>query len=64
MSPEFALGGVFISPIVPACVLALLLSGMLSFLLSRIGFYHLVWHRPLVDTAIFCVLLAVIGGAR
>ena len=59
MGNELIVGGVYISPIVPACIAALLLTVLLSAILTRIGFYRLVWHRPLVEVAIFCMLLAV-----
>jgi uncharacterized membrane protein len=39
---------------VPQLLIALLLTVLLSILLMRLGFYRLVWHRPLVELAIFC----------
>jgi protein AaeX len=54
-------GGVYVSPIVLACVVALLATAGLSMLLTRVGFYRLVWHRPLVEVAIFCLLLTAAG---
>ncbi|MHB8284559.1 MAG: DUF1656 domain-containing protein [Caulobacteraceae bacterium] len=58
MNHEFMLGGVLISTIVPATAAALVLTVLLSAVLVRLRFYRLVWHRSLVDLAIFCVLLA------
>lgn len=60
MTHDFLIGGVMISPIVPACALALVATMILSALLVRIGFYHLVWHRPLVEVAMFCIFLAAV----
>ncbi len=58
MNNEFVIGGVYLSPIVSGCIVALLLTIAISAILTRLGFYRLVWHRPLVEVAIFCMLLA------
>ena len=58
MTGSVAIGGVYLSPIVPACAAALIVTAILSVVLTRIGFYRLVWHRPLVEVAIFCMVLA------
>lgn len=55
-------GGVYISPVVPAAIVALVATMLLSFVLTRIGFYRLVWHRPLVEVAIFAMLFALAAG--
>ena len=60
MTHEFMIGGVLISTIVPACAVALGLTILLSMVLVRLRFYRLVWHRPLVDLSIFCILLAAV----
>jgi hypothetical protein len=60
MSHDFLIGGVILSPIVPQLALALLLTALVSVLLMRVGFYRLVWHRPLVELALFCILLGII----
>jgi len=52
-------GDVDVSPIAIACAAALIATSVLSAVLNRSGFYRLVWHRPLVDVAVFCILLAV-----
>jgi hypothetical protein len=63
MASGFVLGGVCLSPIVWACLAALLATAGLSALLARIGFYRLVWRRPLVEVALFCMLLAAASWA-
>ncbi|USI73895.1 DUF1656 domain-containing protein [Sphingomonas morindae] len=63
MTAQFAIGGVYLSPIIPEVALALFLTALLSVLLVRSGFYRFVWHRPLVEVAIFCILLALLAGA-
>lgn len=60
MTHDFLIGGIILSPIVPQVFAALLLTAALSVLLMRLGFYRLVWHRPLVELAIFCILLGTI----
>jgi hypothetical protein len=52
-------GDVDVPPIAIACAASLLATSVVSAVLNRSGFYRLVWHRPLVDVAVFCVLLAV-----
>jgi hypothetical protein len=61
MARDFILGGVILSPIVPQLLIALLLTGLLSVVLMRLGFYRLVWHRPIVELAIFCIFLGVVA---
>ena len=56
-------GGVYVSPVAAACLVALVATTALSAVLTRTGFYRLVWHRPLVEVAIFCMLLALVGLA-
>ena len=60
MTHEFRIGGVLISSIVPTLVVALILTILLSMVLVRIGFYKLVWQRPLVDLSIFFILAGLI----
>lgn len=61
MINELVIGGVLLSPIVTACVVALVATFCLSLILTRVGFYRLVWNRPIVEVAIFCILLALAG---
>lgn len=60
MTHDFLIGGVILSPIVPELLIALVLTALLSVLLMRIGFYRLVWHRPLAEVSLFCMMLGVI----
>lgn len=56
MTGEISVFGVF----VPALFVAALIAGATLFalrrLLASIGFYRLVWHRTLVDVALFVIL--------
>ncbi len=60
MTHDFAIGGVLLSPLVPQLLIAVLLTGLLTIVLMRIDFYRLVWHRPLVELALFCMILGMI----
>ena len=51
MTQDFIVGGVVLSPFVPELLLAALVTGLLTFVLMRLGFYQLVWHRALVELA-------------
>ena len=60
MTHDFLIGGIILSPVVPELLIALILTGLLSVLLMRLGIYHLVWNRPLVEVCLFCVILGII----
>jgi hypothetical protein len=60
MRPEIDLYGVFIPTLAAIAVAAFVLNSILRRVLAFIGFYRLVWHRPLFDTAMyFCLLGAM-----
>ena len=54
--------GLFISPLLPLTIVALLLSFLLRKAFARAGVYRLVWHRPLFDFAFFVILLGALVG--
>lgn len=60
MGLDVLIGGIILSPIVPELLVALLLTGILSVVLMRLGFYRLVWHRPLAELSFFCIILGAI----
>ena len=60
MIGEFDVYGVFVPALLVWGILALALSAVLRRVLGWIGFYRLVWHRPLVDLAFFVLILAAI----
>ncbi len=57
MQREFDAFGVYIPPLLVCLVSAWLLTWLLSRVLIRIGFYRLVWHRPLFDVALYTLVL-------
>jgi Protein of unknown function (DUF1656) len=56
---EIDLYGVFVPPLLIWLAAALPLTAVLRRLLRWLGFYRLVWHRPLFD---FALLIIVLGG--
>ena len=60
MTSEFDLYGVFIPSLAAWMLLAFLVSLPVRRILAWVGFYRLVWHRPLFDLALYVVLLGVV----
>jgi len=61
MRPEVDLYGVFIPTLAAIAVVAFFLNSILRRILAFIGFYRLVWHRPLFDTAMYFCLLGALA---
>ena len=55
---EVSLGGVYVPAALVWAGTAFLFSTAISWTLSRIGFYALVWHRALFDVSLFVILWA------
>ena len=62
MIGELDLYGVFIPPLLAWGVIALPITMALRFVLHRIGFYRLVWHRPLVDLSLLVLITAAVAA--
>ncbi|SFL33643.1 DUF1656 domain-containing protein [Methylobacterium pseudosasicola] len=60
MTGELDLYGVFVPCLAAWMLLAFLISLVARGILDRIGFYRLVWHRPLFDLALYVVLLGCV----
>lgn len=60
MSSNFIVGGIIFTPVVPQVVIAMLLTILVSFIFTRIGLFRFVWHRPLVEVCLFCLILGVL----
>jgi hypothetical protein len=65
MTGKFDIYGVFVPALLVWALVALSLTGVLRTVLARVGFYRLVWHRPLVDLSLhLCgpqVIVVVLG---
>ncbi|MBZ5762877.1 MULTISPECIES: DUF1656 domain-containing protein [Rhizobium] len=61
MRPEVDIYGVYIPTLGAMAVIAFFINAILRQALAATGFYRLVWHRPLFDTALyFCLLGALV----
>ena len=60
MTGELDLYGVFVPSLAAWMLIAFLISLPLRWMLAWIGFYRLVWHRPLFDLALYVVLLGTV----
>ncbi len=59
MIHEIDLSDMFVSPMILWANVALMITGLMSLAMSRLGLYRFVWHKPLVDLAL---LVIVLGG--
>ncbi|AJE97334.1 DUF1656 domain-containing protein [Pandoraea apista] len=65
MSGEIDIYGVFVPTLLVLMVVAFVLTGVLRFVLARIGFYKLVWHRSLFNLAVYIIALGgIVAIAR
>ncbi|AHB04911.1 MULTISPECIES: DUF1656 domain-containing protein [Pandoraea] len=65
MSGEIDIYGVFVPTLLALMVVAFVLTGALRFVLARIGFYKLVWHRSLFNLAVYIIALGgIVAIAR
>ena len=60
MNGELNIYGVFVPALFAWALMALALGWVLRHALAWIGFYRLVWHRPLFDLAFYIVLLGAV----
>lgn len=61
MTGEISIGGVYLPTILLLAVAALLLTGLATRLLGFVGVYRLVAYRPLVDVALFILILGLLS---
>ena len=60
MIGEFDIYGVFVPALLVWALVALSLTGVVRMVLARLGFYRLVWHRPLVDLSLLIIVLTIV----
>jgi hypothetical protein len=63
MISELNIAGVFFPPLLAWGLIALPISAIARAVLGRMGFYRLVWHRPLVDLLMFVLIVAAVAAA-
>jgi hypothetical protein len=61
MTGEISIGGVYLPTILLLAIAALLLTGMATRLFAYVGVYRLVAYRPLVDLAMFILILGLLS---
>ena len=61
MIGELDLYGVLFSPLLLWAALALAVTAVMRRLFALIGFYHLVWHRPLFDLGLYVIILGLVA---
>ncbi|MEG3175076.1 DUF1656 domain-containing protein [Sphingomonas sp. RB3P16] len=61
MIGEVSIAGVYLPTILLLAVAALVLTGIATRLLALVGFYRLVAYRPLVDLALFFLILGLLS---
>ncbi|WP_027179093.1 DUF1656 domain-containing protein [Maridesulfovibrio bastinii] len=54
---QFDINGIFIPTFGIFAVVSLVVSQLLNRALARVGFYRLVWHRPLFNIAFYITIL-------
>lgn len=60
MIGEISIGGVYLPALLVLALVALCLTGLLARLLAVISAYRLVAYRPLVDLALFMLILGLL----
>lgn len=60
MTGHLDLYGVFVPTLLALLLAAYLIKGALRGLLTRLGFYRLVWHPPLFNLALYVLVLGLL----
>jgi len=61
MTGEISIGGVYLPALLLLGLAALVLTGLLSRLLAWLAFYRFIAYRPLVDIALFVLILGLLA---
>jgi hypothetical protein len=59
MLSEISVAGIYVAPIVIYALMAIPLFLMCRWLLSLIGFWRIVWHPALFETALYISIVAL-----
>lgn len=62
MTGEISIFGVFVPALLALAVIAIILTGLTSRILAAFGAYRIIIYRPLVDVAIFVIILGVLAS--
>ena len=58
MTPDFDLGGLFFSPLLPCLLAAFMLCRAIGWLVDHSPLRHIIAHRPLLDLSLLLSLAA------
>jgi hypothetical protein len=60
MNSELNIAGIYMAPIVLYAIVALPIFLVLRMILARVGFWRLVWHPALFETALYLSILSLL----
>jgi len=60
MMTELNIAGIYVAPIVLYAIVALPIFLVLRVILARIGFWRIVWHPALFETALYLSILSLL----
>ena len=60
MITELNIAGIYLAPIVLYAIVALPIFLVLRTILARVGFWRLVWHPALFETALYLSILSLL----
>jgi protein AaeX len=60
MIKEIDLAGLYLSPMLGYLLVALALTGILRFVLGRIGAYRWIWHPALFDVSMAVIIMTAL----
>ena len=60
MNTELNIAGIYMAPIVLYAIVALPIFLVLRVILARIGFWRIVWHPALFETALYLSILSLL----
>ena len=60
MIKEIDLAGLYLSPMLGYLVAALLITGLMRFVLGRIGAYRWIWHPALFDLSLLLIIMTTL----
>jgi hypothetical protein len=60
MIKEIDLAGLYLSPMLGYLLVAFVLTGLLRFVLGRIGAYRWIWHPALFDLSLLVIILTAL----
>ncbi|WEK44794.1 MAG: DUF1656 domain-containing protein [Candidatus Sphingomonas colombiensis] len=60
MNGEVNIAGVYMPGLLVLAIVALVITGVLTRMLGMVGAYRLITYRPLVDVALFVIVLGLL----